>query len=58
MKTHPPLRGKAGMGVKTRNEAPDPHPNLPPARGKEPERFVGDHLLARLSLCHVTQLTA
>jgi len=28
------------MGVETRSEAFDPHPNLPPARGKEPDRAL------------------
>jgi hypothetical protein len=33
----PSGRRKAGMGVGTRNEALDPHPNLPPARRKAPD---------------------
>ena len=28
------------MGVETRSEALDPHPNLPPVRGKEPDRTL------------------
>jgi hypothetical protein len=36
----PASRGKAGMGVGTRSEALDPHPNLPPERGKEPDRAL------------------
>jgi hypothetical protein len=28
------------MGVVSRNEALDSHPNLPPARGKEPDRAL------------------
>jgi hypothetical protein len=40
LKLLPPLRGKVEMGVETRSQALDPHPNLPPARRKEPDRAL------------------
>jgi len=33
-------RGKVGMGIGTRYQTLDPHPNLPPARGKAPELLL------------------